>query len=134
MVFGQRPDPHNVTLAPMNVAIATNDLLVVPSFGRHDGAALSMKSGVRARDRRILTLARSKITNAHTAYRDVILALREAVEESIPAGRIYLLATLPTGPVIGSLVTGVGLTDMNGQPMIVRVRADGAVLTLQSFL
>lgn len=44
-----------------------------------------------------------------------------AILEAIPAGRIYLLGHATQGPVIGSLVSGVGITPERGGISIVKV-------------
>jgi hypothetical protein len=88
--------------------------------------------GVGKRDRRILALARQKL-GATADFREVVRALRESVEESIPAGRLYMLAMLPSGPVVGSLVTGVGVVELGGCVELVRVDPNRAVSALGAF-
>lgn len=68
-----------------------------------------------ARDRRILDLALARCDGS--TFRDALAALKAAVEESIPNGRIFILGH--DGPIVGSHVSGIGLTaDLD----IVRVR------------
>jgi hypothetical protein len=73
------------------------------------------KAELTPRDRRILALASSKLGARRSDFDAVVRALREAVEEIIPAGRIYLLAP---GPVVGSQITGIGVAP---GPVVVRV-------------
>jgi hypothetical protein len=57
-------------------------------------------------------------------------ALREAVEETIPAGRVFLLGTTEAGPILGSIVSGVGLVDDPHGVQIVRVDQQGSLVHL----
>ena len=82
-----------------------------------DGVRLS------ARDREILALACRKLAGTRADFREALRALREAVEETIPAGRIYVLANDARGPVVGSLVSSVGIADGEDGVAIVRVEA-----------
>lgn len=56
---------------------------------------------------------------------DALVCLVAATERAIPAGRVYLLGRAAAAPVIGSLVSGVGLTEDALGVLIVRV-APGA--------
>jgi hypothetical protein len=78
-----------------------------------------------ARDRRILELALRKI-DPSSPFADHVRALREAVEETIPAGRVFCLGHTEHGPIAGSLISGVGIADSPFGVRIVRVR-DGAI-------
>jgi hypothetical protein len=89
------------------------------------------------RDRRIVLLARAKLSPENADLHDVrersdhyptaVRALREAVEESIPGGRIFHLGEGPRGPILGSLISGVGIMlDAEGV-RVVRRRKDGQV-------
>jgi len=40
-----------------------------------------------------------------------VRALREAVEESIYGGRVFVLGTTSVGPIVDSLISGVGIVD-----------------------
>jgi hypothetical protein len=70
------------------------------------------------RDHLIIELARGKLAGA-TRFGDAVRALQEAVAETIPAGRIYVLG----GGAIGSLISGVGIVDGDAGVQLVRVCA-----------
>jgi hypothetical protein len=87
-----------------------------PPFGR---VSLS------PRDREILTLALRKLRGSRVSFGDALRALREAVEERIPAGRTYLLGIDGNGPVVGSIVSGVGIVESADGILVVRIAPDG---------
>jgi hypothetical protein len=66
---------------------------------------------VSERDRCILARAREKLHASSFGWADAIYALRESVEELIPAGRCYFLGKHNDQPVIGSVISGVGITE-----------------------
>src|SRR5580698_313862 len=84
-----------------------------PPSSRVHLAGLDALAGVAlsARDRRILALALRKLGGAATDFGEAVRAVREAVDELIPAGRIYLLGAADQGPIVGSIVSGVGITE-----------------------
>ncbi|WP_437686066.1 hypothetical protein [Sorangium sp. So ce176] len=86
-----------------------------------------------ARDRRIVALARRKLGGATVDFGDAVRALREAVEELIPAGRVYVLGTTELTPVIGSLVSGVGIAGGEEGVVLVRLEHDGRRTVLGRF-
>jgi hypothetical protein len=73
------------------------------------------------RDRRIMSRARAKLAGARVDFDEAVRALREAVEEEIPAGRIFFLGAGEEGPIIGSIVSGVGICQKRGAIVTVRV-------------
>jgi hypothetical protein len=80
---------------------------------------------VSARDRRILELAHEWA--GHSDYATAVAALAEAVRTVIPNGRVYYLGEGEQGgPIIGSLVSGVGITEIAGGVLV--VARDGNVL------
>jgi hypothetical protein len=89
------------------------------------------------RDRRIVLLAGAKVSVESAAvhdarqrsedYLNAVRALREAVEESIPGGRIFHLGEGPRGPILGSLISGVGIMLDEEGVRVVRRRKDGQV-------
>jgi hypothetical protein len=94
---------------------------------RFDRMALS------ERDRRILALARRNLGSTSIDFGEAVRVLREAVEQLIPAGRIYLLGTATSGPILGSIVSGVGIVADADGILLVRVDRDGQRTTLGSF-
>ncbi len=81
------------------------------------------------RDCAILSLASQRLDGL-SAFDDAVRALRSAVEERIPAGRVYYLGGGDGAPIVGSLVTGVGISvDATGL-LVVRVAASGAQTVL----
>jgi hypothetical protein len=83
-----------------------------------------------ARDRLIIALTRRKLGGAAPAFDEALRALREAVEEVIPAGRVYLLGAAECGPIVGSLVSSVAIVDGEGGVALVRVGRDGQTTAL----
>ncbi|MDX2090708.1 MAG: hypothetical protein SFX73_22815 [Kofleriaceae bacterium] len=63
------------------------------------------------RDARILALARAKLHGSRVAFADAIRALNEAVREEILDGRIYHLGLTTYGPILGSIISGIGIVD-----------------------
>jgi len=72
--------------------------------------ALTLPFTLSPCDRRIIALARRIFRGNRSDFEAAVRALRAAVEESIPAGRIFLLGSTARGPIVGSLLSGVGLT------------------------
>jgi hypothetical protein len=81
---------------------------------------------VTARDRRILELAAGKLRGARLDFAEALRALREAVEESIPDGRVFWLGRAAEGPIVGSIISGVGIVDGPGGIQIVRAFGAGS--------
>jgi hypothetical protein len=87
---------------------------------------------VSDRDRRILALATKK-TCGSSDFDEALRALQEAVEELIPAGRIYFLGSGEEGPVIGSIISRVGIVPEGDRILVVRVEPEGACTRLGWF-
>ncbi len=64
--------------------------------------------GFTRRDRAILALARRHV-GASRDFGEAVRALRAATEALIPAGRVYLLGQHAGAPIVGSIVSGVGI-------------------------
>jgi hypothetical protein len=64
--------------------------------------------GFTPRDRAILALARRTVGESHD-FGEALRALRDATERLIPAGRVYVLGESAGAPIIGSIVSGVGI-------------------------
>lgn len=77
---------------------------------------------ISARDRRILDAARAKLAGTRADFAEAMLALQEAVAEAIPDGRVFLLGMGPHGPILGSIISGIGITDDPRGVQIVRAR------------
>jgi hypothetical protein len=77
------------------------------------------------RDRRILELARAKLHGSHIEFSEAMRALREAAEELIPDGRVFLLGAADVGPIVGSIVSGVGIRECVSGIQLVRVQGSG---------
>lgn len=67
-------------------------------------------------------------------FDEALRGLKEAVRELIPAGRTFLLGTTEFGPIVGSIVSGVGIVASPEGVLLVRVERDGRRTTLGSFL
>lgn len=100
----------------------------------HRSAALSQLGmlPVSERDWRILALAARK-ARVTKDFNEALRALREAVEELIPAGRIYFLGSGKHGPIVGSIASGVGITADLGEILVVRVHPEAGYTTLGRF-
>lgn len=68
------------------------------------------------RDQVILTATRDKLRGRRADFNLAVQALEEAVAQAIPAGRIFLLGNVGPEPLVGSLISGVGI--VQGQDAI----------------
>lgn len=121
--------------------------IVSPGLVNSDRA---LRLHLSERDLRIILSARCKLQGARVDFSEAIRALREAVEESIPAGRIFLLGQSEkalrsgpiqdpiedsvSGPIIGSLVSGVGIAEGRGGVLLLRRMRDGRRIDLGRFV
>lgn len=84
-------------------------------------------SFLSALDRAILETARTLLPASTPRTRDgdavIATALQRAVEEHIPAGRVYLLGWERDAPVLGSLISNVGVVRRGEALFIVRYAA-----------
>lgn len=96
-------------------------------FGVVRLSALSASSdlAISRRDRRILELALAKLHGARVDFNEAIGALREATEEVIPDGRVFRLGAADTAPIVGSIVSGVGIVECASGIRLVRVHGSG---------
>jgi hypothetical protein len=85
------------------------------------------------RDRAIVTLACHKLGGATVSFGEALRALREAVSEQIPAGRTYFLGSDEWGPIVGSIVSGVGIVAGSNGVLVVHVGRDGGRTMLGRF-
>ncbi len=67
--------------------------------------------GVSPRDLRILALARAKLGDRGATFDEACRVLAAAVAEVIPSGRIYLLGERAGAPIVGSIISRVGIVD-----------------------
>lgn len=72
------------------------------------------------RDLRIVTRTREL---PRGDFAQAVANLKCAVEELIPAGQVWPLASTPHGPVLGSRITGLAVAESAHGVMLVRVRA-----------
>lgn len=72
------------------------------------------------RDRLILLAAQSKLGGA-TDFAETLQALREAVAEAIPDGRIFLLGMRDGEPILGSVISGIGIVATRDGTQLVRI-------------
>lgn len=84
--------------------------------------------GFTRRDRAILALARKHVGESRD-FGEALRALREATERSIPAGRVYVLGERSGAPIVGSIVSGIGIAPAARGIELVRV-ASGRVEAL----
>ena len=90
--------------------------------------------GVSARDQVILRLLRRSLAHTTHDFPEVLRALQQIVAAMIPAGRTYLLGTYFNGPIVGSLLSGVGVCESASGALIVRVGREGLVSPLGRLL
>lgn len=82
------------------------------------------------RDARILNLTVEKLRGARPDFSLALHALHEAVAESIPRGRVFLLGSSQDGPIFGSLISGIGITDSPIGVQLVHVGRPGTAPTI----
>jgi hypothetical protein len=106
------------------------------SLGRRLGSRprIASRLAISDRDLRIIERALEKIRGARIDFGDAVRALRESVEEEIPDGRIFLLGTTEHGPILGSIISGVGIVDSPAGIQLVRARQGEMPSTLGGFL
>lgn len=109
--------------------------LAMIDFGVARLSALSTAAdlSISRRDRRILELATAKVHGATVTFGDAMRALREAVEQLIPDGRVFHLGLADGEPIIGSVVSGVGIVERESGIQVVRVQGGGNVSPLGWF-
>lgn len=72
-------------------------------------AEVRAQSCLSCRDQVILTATRDKLRGSRADFNLAMQALEESVAQAIPAGRIFLLGTIAREPLLGSLISGVGI-------------------------
>jgi hypothetical protein len=87
-------------------------------------------SVLSVRDRAILGLTRHALRGAQGDFPAALRALQEAVERLIPAGRTYCLGDYTFGPIIGSIISGVGLAQDADGIVVVRARRGAPIALL----
>jgi hypothetical protein len=103
--------------------------------------ARSVGLEISRRDQQIIGLALRKLGRARFSFEEALRALREATEELIPDGRVYFLGVpgaagsegTASGPIVGSLISGVGIVESATGIELVRVERGGEVRTLGRF-
>lgn len=88
---------------------------------------LARTSGLQlsVRDRRIIDLALTKVRATRVNFGEAMRALQEAAEEAIPSGRIFFLGSDDNSPIVGSLLSGVGIVETERGIRLVRVHPNG---------
>ena len=77
------------------------------------------------RDRRIVELAFAKVNGVRVDFNEAVRALREAAEELIAGGRVFFLGVSDAAPIVGSIVSGVGIVERASGIQLVRVHDGG---------
>lgn len=93
----------------------------------------SQRVAISDRDRQIVTAAQAKVQGGRVDFADAARALREAVEEHIAGGRVFVLGATPRGPVIGSLISGIGIAESARGVAVVRMRPGERLVVLGRF-
>lgn len=116
------------TATPRGAMTTQTALALAPDTATHArGLVLSH------RDLTIVARARRKLTTPAASFDDAMRALREAVAETIPAGRVFLLGRGVDSPVVGSIVSGVGIAEGCHGVELVHMSRSGARTFLESF-
>jgi hypothetical protein len=116
----------------------------VSAFAAEACEVLTSRGGVRrdastrvrlsTRDQSIVALACQKLANSTVQFGDALRALREATEELIPAGRTYLLGTCHAGPIVGSIISGVGIVPGVDAVLLVHIDRSGGLTPLGTLI
>jgi hypothetical protein len=85
------------------------------------------------RDDAIITAARERIGAGQASFGDVTRALIESTEQFIAGGKIFHLGVGTFGPILGSIVSGVGIAQEEDGVVLVRVGTDGRVVVFDRF-
>lgn len=85
---------------------------------------------ISPRDLRIVEQTRAKLVDARIDFGDALRALHEAVAEEIVDGRLFFLGHAQHGPMIGSIVSGVGIVDHPAGVQLLRAKPGGAFTLL----
>lgn len=75
-----------------------------------------------------------KLGEANVCFADALRALREAVEEQIPDGRVFFLGNTAHGPIVGSIVSGLGIVEGPSGIQLVRTSPGESPIVLGSLL
>lgn len=87
-------------------------------------------AALSVRDRTILALTAGKLTGRRDDMVEAARALRASTEEVIVGGRVFLVGEARGEPVLGSLISGVGLWQGEGRVDVVRLDRDGRLVIL----
>ena len=80
--------------------------------------------GLNALDREIMRTLALEVRGGSSDFNRALEHLEQIVRQRIPAGRIFLLGASASGPIVGSVRTGVGLMSSLDAIKIVRVGVD----------
>ena len=110
------------------------DLALVPlvSRARPHASIAAPALQLSRRDALILASTLEKLDARTFDFDEAVRALHESVVELIPAGRIFVIGNTRTGPILGSIISGVGITPSPDGVVIVRVTPDGRTRSLGS--
>jgi hypothetical protein len=97
---------------------------------RREGDKLDEMTLLSPRDAAIFALTVQRLGARCDDFAEALRALRDAVETMIAAGRVFPLAMTDAGPVVGSLVSGVGIAPSPRGILVVRVARAGSVALL----
>jgi hypothetical protein len=122
-VYWEAMQPH--------ISLSASGHVLVPR-ARTTPPPVAGLTGISERDRQILALALHLLGGTPPDFSEALCAVRAAVEELIPAGRVYHLGTAERGRIVGSLVSGVGIMEGAGEVVVVRVDRRGRWTALGS--
>lgn len=88
---------------------------------------------ISSRDRQLIECASKKLDGAPVSFGDALRALREAIEEGIPGGRVFFLGADANGPILGSIISGVGIMNGPGGVEIVRTKPGERLVRIARF-
>jgi len=67
------------------------------------------------------------------SFGDAVAALHAATVANIIAGRTFFLGQIERAPIVGSLISGIGLVELDAGIVVVRCTTRGAPLQLGGF-
>lgn len=94
---------------------------MVALLDQRDPGEAARLGALSKRDAQILALTQRLLRDEPASFAETVRALRAATEELIPAGRVFHLGSLGGSPVIGSLISRVGIVEDDAGVRVVRV-------------
>jgi len=81
----------------------------------------------------VIEAAQRRLPPGRIGFGDAVRALQDAAEEVITRGRVFVLGAGEGGPIVGSIVSGVGIVEVAQGIELVRVDPAVGRMTLGWF-